>query len=255
MHIRTERLLHLQTVIELLAAPLSGDELRRHLAEPLLHLLEADFYASYAWDDATGRFARGVARNVTPAHERRYEECFQFQDPLTPLLRARRVPTRATDVMSQRALQASEFFNEFLRPDGLHWGLNAYAHDGARHLGDLRIWRCRSRPNFDDDDLGLLRLVYPALVLALGRDAAPGRGGALPPEGDLAAALVRQQLLSPREADVAALAAQGCADKDIARRLGIGFTTVRTHLASAFRKLGCDGRTQLAHRLAQLKLQ
>ena len=60
MHIRAERLLHLQTVIELLAAPLPGDELRRRLADPLLRLLEADFYASYAWDDVEGRFARGV---------------------------------------------------------------------------------------------------------------------------------------------------------------------------------------------------
>jgi DNA-binding CsgD family transcriptional regulator len=255
MHIRAERFLHLQTVIDLLVAPLPGDELRRRLAEPMLRLMEADFYASYAWDDGAGRFARGVAVNVNPAHERRYEERFQFLDPLTPRLRERRLPTRATDVMPQRALQASEFFNEFLRPDGLHWGLNAYAHDGSRHLGDLRIWRCQARPNFDDDDLGLLRLIYPALVTALGRDAAPTTRNALPPCETLAAALVRHQLLSPREADVAALAAEGCADKDIARRLGIGFTTVRTHLASAFRKLDCEGRTQLAHRLAQLKLK
>lgn len=255
MNIRTERLLHLQTVIDVLAAPLPGDELRRRLAEPLLSLLDADFYASYAWDDAAGRFARGVAVNVDPTHERRYEERFQFVDPLTPLLRARRVPTRATDVIPQRVLQASEFFNEFLRPDGLHWGLNAYAHDGTRHLGDLRIWRCRSRPNFDDDDLGLVRLIYPALVTALGRGAAPAWPDTLRHDEGLAAALVQWQLLSPREAEVASLAAEGLSDKDIARRLGIGFTTVRTHLAAAFRKLGCEGRTQLAHRLARLRLQ
>ena len=45
------------------------------------------------------------------------------------------------------------------------------------------------------------------------------------------------------------LASIGWSDKVIARRLGIGFTTVRTHLAHSFRKLGVDNRVQLASRL------
>jgi hypothetical protein len=42
----------------------------------------------------------------------------------------------------------------------------------------------------------------------------------------------------------------GWSDKAIARRLGIGFTTVRTHLGHAFRKLGVENRVQLASCLA-----
>lgn len=156
--------------------------------------------------------------------------------------------------MPQRELQASSFFNDFLRPDGLHWGVNAYAHDGRRHLGDLRIWRRRSRPNFDDDDLAALRMVYPALVQALARS--PDTDAPLPVSADesLKVRLVKFGKLSNREAEVAALAYEGLADKDIARVLAIGFTTVRTHLAAAFRKLDCDGRNRLAHRIAQLPL-
>ncbi len=254
MHLRAQRLLHLQRVIELLATPMPADDLRRNLAEPMLGLLEADFYASYVWDEATGRFERGVALNLAPVHGQRYEERFQFDDPLTPRLRARRAPTRATDVLPQRELLATPFFNEFLRPDGLHWGVNAYAHDGLRHLGDVRIWRRRARPNFDHDDLALLRLVYPALVQALARSDSSGSAAPPPPRDALVSRLVRCAALSRREAEVAALACEGIADKDIARQLGIGFTTVRTHLAAAFRKLGCDGRTRLAHRIAQLPM-
>lgn len=252
MYLRAQRLLHLQRVIALLATPMPADELRGALAAPMLGLLEADFYASYVWDEATGRFVRGVALNVNPVHGQHYEERFQFDDPLTPLLLARRSPTRATDVLPQHELQATGFFNDFLRPDGLHWGVNAYAHDGGRHLGDLRIWRRRTRANFDDDDLAVLRLVYPALVQALSRSADRTALFAVPSRDALAARLVRCAALSRREAEVAALASEGLTDKDIARALGIGFTTVRTHLASAFRKLGCDGRNRLAHLVAQL---
>jgi DNA-binding NarL/FixJ family response regulator len=51
--------------------------------------------------------------------------------------------------------------------------------------------------------------------------------------------------LSPREVEVAKLAAQGLADKEIARRLDVAFATVRTHLDNAFSKLGVRNRTQL----------
>ena len=243
MYLRAERVLHLQRVMALLASGLPGDAMRQELARPLLGLLDADFYASYVWDDDAGCFAHGVSFNVSPVHGQIYEDRFQYDDPLTPVLKARRVPTRVTDVLAQRELLATSFFNEFLRPDGLHWGVNAYAHEGQRHLGDLRIWRRRGRADFDADDLGLLHLIYPALVRAL------------PERRALAALLVESLGLSLREAEVAALAYEGLADKDIARALQIGFTTVRTHLASIFRKLGCEGRTRRTHRLSQLLLQ
>lgn len=120
MYLRTQRLLHLQRVIELLASPMPAGDLRRVLAAPMLHLMDADFYASYVWDESTRRFEQGVALKLNLVHGQRYEERFQFDDPLTPKLLARRTPTRATDVLPQRELQATAFFNDFLRPEGLH---------------------------------------------------------------------------------------------------------------------------------------
>lgn len=42
--------------------------------------------------------------------------------------------------------------------------------------------------------------------------------------------------------------AAGCSDKEIARLMGIGFTTVRTHLKNAMHKTGASNRTELAVR-------
>jgi len=55
--------------------------------------------------------------------------------------------------------------------------------------------------------------------------------------------------LSPKEEAVARSVSDGLTDKEIARDLGIAFTTVRTHLARIYRKLGLSRRSQLVRLL------
>ncbi|MFC5183247.1 helix-turn-helix transcriptional regulator [Actinomadura harenae] len=57
--------------------------------------------------------------------------------------------------------------------------------------------------------------------------------------------------LSPREREVAELAASGLTNRDIASRLYVSPKTVEKHLASALRKLGLRTRAGLAARLAE----
>ena len=52
--------------------------------------------------------------------------------------------------------------------------------------------------------------------------------------------------VSPRQREVADLVAAGMADKEIARRLGISYKTVRIHMNELFWKLGVRNRTMLA---------
>ena len=71
------------------------------------------------------------------------------------------------------------------------------------------------------------------------------------PELPAPQALAERAHLSLRESEVVLLVARGQADKEIARALGISFTTVRYHLENAFRKLGVQGRHKLALRLRE----
>lgn len=52
--------------------------------------------------------------------------------------------------------------------------------------------------------------------------------------------------LTDRELDVLRLVAQGLANKQIAGRLGIGASTVKTHLSNAFQRIGVSDRTSAA---------
>jgi len=52
--------------------------------------------------------------------------------------------------------------------------------------------------------------------------------------------------LTRREADVVGFLAGGATNRQISRRLFLSEKTVKAHLASAFRKLGVQNRTQAA---------
>ena len=52
--------------------------------------------------------------------------------------------------------------------------------------------------------------------------------------------------LTPRERELVGFVAGGASNKDIARRLSISVSTVKTHLTSIFGKLGLSTRLELA---------
>lgn len=242
----------LARIFGLLAEDCSELDLRTRIGTALLELLRADHFASFVWDDATQRFGRGIWIGMTEANLAHYDDYFQFHDPITFVLQARRHATAVSEVMPHRELVRTEFFNDFLARDGLHWGINLHAFDGAQALGDLRIWRGRRRREFEPRDKQLLDLIEPAFIAALRR----GRARALQPapaaasssaslaERGEAAMLAR---LSAREHEVMQRVARGLTDKQIAAELEIGVASVRTYLQRLFEKTGVQRRAGLAH--------
>ena len=127
MHLSTPEQAALKRTFALLAEDLGEREVRLTLGEALLELLRADQFASFVWDGQAQRFADGVWLHMDPANLARYDAWFQYHDPITFKLQACRRATAVSEVMPHRELARTEFFNDFLARDGLHWGINLHA--------------------------------------------------------------------------------------------------------------------------------
>lgn len=233
-------------IMNLLAEPLASMDLRVCLGEEILRLVDADQYASYVWDDVSGSFADRVTINMSDGNLKSYERYYQFRDPITLKLQQMKKAALVEQVLPQDELVKTEFFNDFLAKDGLYWGVNLFAWDDGKNIGDIRIWRGNRKRRFDHETLDVLNLIAPAFTTALRRTRVGDMERA---KTNVRGATAVEVNLSPREWDVADLAAQGTSDKEIAQKLRISFTTVRTHISHIFEKLCVENRVQLAAKI------
>ncbi|PZO13911.1 MAG: helix-turn-helix transcriptional regulator [Burkholderiales bacterium] len=222
-----------------LAEDLGEREIRERVGQATLELFRADHFASFVWNPQRREFGECVQINMSPSNLTDYQAWFQYNDPITFFLQARRHATLVSEVMPRSSFVRTAFFNDFLARDGLHWGINLHAFDGTEALGDLRIWRGRTRNDFDARDKMLLDLLEPAFVAALRRAKKP----AGPPQVQTTETLAT---LSPREKEVAQCVCRGLTDKEIARMLNISLPSVRTYMGRLFEKLGVHRRAGLA---------
>lgn len=223
----------------------TGAALREAVGPRLLDLFEADQYASFVFDNEAGLDGEPVMLNMDRANIERYRAYYQFRDPITARMRRCGRAVHVNGVMAQDDLERTEFFNDFLQRDGLHYGMNfhAIAWRGGRwrHLGDLRVWRSRRRGNFGGRDIDLLQAVGDLFQSAL---AARQDEKAAPPPAPAERFAARHGLTAGERRVLDRLAA-GQRDAEIAAGLGISAETVRSHLKAIFGKSGLAGRAAI----------
>lgn len=166
-NLKTGEIKLLFAIFEKLSIIQDSNSIRKEIFDDLLHLFNADFIASYIWNQDKKAFGKGVSINMSPDNLLKYEKYYQFCDPITFKLQKRKKATLVCEVMPQEELMGTEFFNDFLYKDGLYHGMNLYAYDGDLNIGDLRIWRARNRPSFGAKELSLLNIILPYFRNAL----------------------------------------------------------------------------------------
>ena len=243
-------------VVECLGSGLDSRKTRELAGVELLRLLRADYFASFTWNPDERRFADHVFINMDPQNLERYSSYYQFHNPLSARIQNLRRAVRVNEIMPQRELIQTEFYNDFLARDGLHYGLNLYVHDAGVNIADMRIWRNRRRENFDDSDLQILEIIKPHFcnsmknALQFCRTQVPKVSGAVELiESDrLSIERIRSAHgLTAREAQIALEIAYGKSDQEIADTMGVAFSTIRTHINHLYGKLGVRKRAALAH--------
>ncbi len=186
MHLSSNETQKLLKITASLSSSLDPDAIRELVAQDLLELLRADCFASYIWDPATEKFGRRVALNMAADNLSQYERYYQFCDPITLKLQQQKSATLVSQIMPQRELVKTEFFNDFLYQDRLYYGINLFAYDGDLNIGDWRIWRYKNRPNFDAREAQILNLLQPHFVNALRNSRVHQQISAFPADQQLA---------------------------------------------------------------------
>ena len=238
-------------IMEELSYGYDVDTLRETVGPLFLDLFDSQYFASYVWSDTEQKFHLPVSINMDPDNLAKYEGYFQFCDPITPVLQRRKNATAVSDVLNTRKLQKTEFYNDFLSKDGLHFGVNYYAYASGSNVGDLRIWRSKGKEDFSSRDIELLNAIGPAFTNAI-KNAFCENADPLNSKAMLLNSLEnvsRQYGLTVREREIAMSVVLGKPDKKIAEELFIEFTTVRTHLKNIFQKLGISSRSELVSRI------
>jgi len=224
-------------IFQALQRPLRNDWLLSEpaLAQDLQSLFGADFIGSSRWDQGSGRFRDAHCTGRDHSMSADYEKEFQFCDPITPLVRRTGQPTLVREVIDH-SIRHTPYWNEYR----LHYdtvdGLDLHVVVCGKEVGDIRFWRGRTSPPFDDRERNLLRLLEPAFAAFFQREDRAAR----PNIAD------RFPELTRREVQVASAVSSGASDYAIGRLLGISIWTVRTHLRHVFTKLDVPNRTALA---------
>ena len=217
-------------------------EVRKRVGQRLLTLLDADFFASYVWDKNSNQFVSGVSINMNDDNLKSYETYYQFHDPITPTLKKRKKATPVSVIMDHRRLCRTEFYNDFLKQDGLCYGLNYFAHDRAETIGDLRIWRSAGKEDFSNRDAAIVDSIGPSLINTLVRSQAKSCQSNV-----LRFTQIKDTIpLTMREAEVADLLTLGRTDEELCIQLCISKPTLRSHIAAIFRKTNIQRRSQLS---------
>jgi DNA-binding CsgD family transcriptional regulator len=183
---------------------------------------------------------RGPQPRAPERDRREYVALGGLDDPYSPcrhLDGSRRVMS-AADLGGERRFARTRY-GDFLHRAGFAHQATLFLRHAGRIVGGALLLRTPDEPDFDARDLAFLAHVQPLVETAYELALAP------PPSMERED-LLRARGLSPREQDVARLAAGGASNAEIARALMIGSATVKTHLTHVYDKLEVRTRTQVA---------
>lgn len=175
-------------------------------------------------------------RGMQPRMHQRYLEYYRDLDPLSP----RACEAAGCTVMTlhqglhRRPSTDNTIYLGFLQRHAVVDVVEVIAMDGACPVAGISLFRMAGTCAFSPQEQANLRPLQGLMQLA---------ARSLAPDNALFDAL------TAREQQIALLLRDGASNKVLARALGIGLATVKTHLINLFRKLQVGSRTELVARL------
>lgn len=158
--------------------------------------------------------------------------------------------------MPTRDYERTEFYNDFIRKQGLCHGLGVgLLNDEQNLMGGIGLWQPKGK-EFTGNDVIMLRILagYIEKMLVDKLESEFTQIGS----HNLLAGFAKKVFdgqslgLTNRESEVLGLVLKGQTNHEIAKSLFVSLPTVKTHLQNIFRKLNVKNKIALTHKIYQM---
>jgi len=150
---------------------------------------------------------------------------------------------RESDYITPAMLEASLFYNEWMIPQNIRFGMGSRVAKDDILYGSVNLWRGEDKGDFTDIELEILRILNQHLALYFYNKYPNGikRNN----ENDYSETLIHLYNLTARESEVIDLIYQGKSSKEIAEILFVSENTIKKHIYNVFQKMKVSNRSQM----------
>lgn len=154
---------------------------------------------------------------------------------------------KVDDILPYGKWVKTKIYNEFYRPQRIHYKLSISLSAEGKVLGLIGLFRPNGSEDFSAKDVTKARILVPYLATALDNISRVVYVAGSPEDPRCSAEKLQDRFrLTRREIDIAHWVSKGLTNDEIGKKLYISRFTVETHLKNIFDKVKVKRRTELA---------
>lgn len=167
--------------------------------------------------------------------------CFDIDSTHWLCMAKKPIAYRATDFLSEEALESTDYYKEMFVPYDLHFGAQIVCAHEDTCLGLLTLFRSKDSQNFSDKEIFFLDSLKDHLSIRLFQDRKQQNTS---PRKSISW-FRETYCLTHREEEILELLLDGLENEQIAEKLCISENTLRRHIYNLYGKLNIQHRWQL----------
>jgi DNA-binding CsgD family transcriptional regulator len=155
-------------IMTIIGSCLDKDIFRQKLLDSLLkifHMENSIFFLA----DQNSKLTDFMGKNIDEKYIRDFVNYYHRDDPFK-LIQGRFYGNRIIrleDLVSYSSFLDTEYYNDFLRPQKIHYKTVVYLKSGAELLGIIGLFRPKGFGNFSEKDIRMMKILTPYLCQAL----------------------------------------------------------------------------------------
>jgi DNA-binding CsgD family transcriptional regulator len=220
---------------------LSLSEMRVEIVRSLQRAFRAEGVAFFLGDREFGAIdnANIVGVGMNPHYLDRWVRYYSRHDPFQQEGLSRSIVCKIDDILPYKRWVNLKIYNEFYRPQNIHYKMSMHLSSSSKVLGLIGIFRPKEHQDFSENDVAKARILAPHLTTALENAIQLQRLSSR-------TLAIEEYQLTKREVEIVRCVCQGLTNDQIGERLYISRFTVETHLKNIFDKTGVKHRAGLA---------